>query len=112
MGPNAAAGVRPSWARAQDVYIPPGTRHSFRYEAAIGHVYNTLVPGGFEHGITEHGTPAPQVQMPPPGPSATQVCEQIVSSRPGSICSKTFRPGDWGLLVRSSAQKETAREPA
>jgi quercetin dioxygenase-like cupin family protein len=64
------------------VYIPPGTRHSFRCEAIIGRVYNTLVPGGFDNGITEHGTPAPKVQMRPPGTSAAHVWEQIVSGRP------------------------------
>jgi len=46
------------------VYIPPGTRHSFRCTSPVGRVYNTLVPGGFDHGITEHGIPAPQIEMP------------------------------------------------
>ncbi|MEP7090061.1 MAG: cupin domain-containing protein [Nocardioidaceae bacterium] len=63
------------------VYIPPGTRHSFRCEATIGRVYNTLVPGGFDHGLTENGTPAPQVQMPPPGTSALAVWNSIVAGR-------------------------------
>ena len=64
------------------VYIPPGTRHSFRNDSVVGRVYNTLVPGGFDHGITQHGTPAPQVHMPPPGTSALEVWQQIVSGRP------------------------------
>jgi mannose-6-phosphate isomerase-like protein (cupin superfamily) len=64
------------------VYIPPGTRHSFRCGSTVGRVYNTLVPGGFDHGITDNGTPAPQVQMPPPGTSALTVWEQIAPGRP------------------------------
>ena len=64
------------------VYIPPGTRHSFRNNSLVGRVYNTLVPGGFDHGITQHGTPAPQVQMPPPGTSALEVWQKIVAGRP------------------------------
>ncbi len=66
----------------REITAPPGTRHSFRCKAIIGRVYNTLVPGGFDHGTTEHGTPAPRMQMPPPGTSALQVWEQIVSGRP------------------------------
>lgn len=66
------------------VYIPRGTRHSFRCGSTVGRVFNTLVPGGFDHGITEHGTPAPQVQMPPPGVSALEVWQQIASGRPAA----------------------------
>ena len=62
--------------------IPPGTRHPFRCGSTLGRVYTTLVPGGFDHGITEHGTPAPQVIMPPPGTSALHVWEQIAPGRP------------------------------
>ncbi|MEO7746159.1 MAG: cupin domain-containing protein [Actinomycetota bacterium] len=64
------------------VYIPPGTRHSFRNGSAVGRVYNTLVPGGFDHGITSTGTPAPQVAMPPPGTSALEVWTQMSAGRP------------------------------
>ena len=64
------------------VYIPPGTRHSFRCGSEVGRVYNTLVPGGFDHGITDHGIPAPQVDMPAPGTSALQVWREIVDGRP------------------------------
>lgn len=64
------------------VYIPPGTRHSFRCGSEVGRVYNTLTPGGFDHGITAHGTPAPRVEMPAPGTSALTVWRQIVHGRP------------------------------
>lgn len=56
------------------VYIPPGTRHSFRCGSEISRVYNTPVPGGFDRGITANGTAAPQVEMPAPvrvGPGET-----------------------------------------
>ncbi len=65
-----------------EITTPPGTRHSFRCGSTIGRVYNTLVPGGFDHGITENGTPAPQVVMPPPGTSAIDVWRQIAAGRP------------------------------
>ena len=64
------------------VYIPPGVRHSFRCDATVGRVYNTLVPGGFDHGLTHNGTPAPRVEMPPPGTSALQVWQAVVEGRP------------------------------
>lgn len=66
------------------VYIPPGTRQSFRCGSTVGRVYNTLVPGGFDHGIVDHGTPAPQVVMPPPGTSALEVWQHIVDGRPAA----------------------------
>lgn len=64
------------------VYIPPGTRHSFSCRSQVGRVYNMLVPGGFDHGITAHGIPAPQIVMPPPGTSAIEVWKQIAPGRP------------------------------
>ena len=64
------------------VYIPPGTRHSFRCGSEVGRVYNTLVPGGFDHGITDHGIPAPRVDMPAPGSSALAVWREIRGGRP------------------------------
>ena len=64
------------------IYIPPRTRHSFRCGSVVGRVYNTLVPGGFDHGITAHGTPAPRVEMPAPGASALAVWQQIAPGRP------------------------------
>ena len=78
------------------VYIPPGTRHSFRCGSTVGRVYNTLVPGGFDHGITENGTPAPRVVMPPPGTSALAVWEQIAAGRPA-----TAWQGEQGVDVAS-----------
>ena len=64
------------------VYIPPGTRHSFRCGSEVGRVYNTLVPGGFDHGITTHGIPAPQIDMPAPGTCALAVWREIVPAGP------------------------------
>lgn len=58
------------------IYVPPGTRHSFRCDSTIGRVYNTLVPGGFDRGVLENATPAPQVEMPPPGTSALELWQQ------------------------------------
>src|SRR6188472_2539244 len=49
------------------IHIAPGTVHGFRCDSEVGRVFNTLVPGGFDHGISESGVPALQVQMPPPG---------------------------------------------
>jgi hypothetical protein len=68
--------------RRRSCYIPPGTRHSFRCGSEIGRVYNTLVPGGFDHGITDHGTTAARVDMPAPGTSAIHVWRDIVTGRP------------------------------
>jgi uncharacterized protein YbjT (DUF2867 family)/quercetin dioxygenase-like cupin family protein len=68
------------------VYIPPGTRHSFRCGSEVGRVYNTLTPGGFDHGIIANGTPAPRVEMPAPGNSALTVWQQLLPGRP---------PTDW-----------------
>ena len=73
------------------VYILPGTRHSFRCDATVGRVYNTLVPGGFDHGITEHGTVAPRIKMPPPGTSAADVWEQLAASRPDATWNQLQR---------------------
>ena len=66
------------------VYIPPGTRHSFRCHSPVGRVYNTLVPGGFDHGIVAHGVAAPQVLMPPPGTSALEVWRELADGRPAA----------------------------
>jgi mannose-6-phosphate isomerase-like protein (cupin superfamily) len=64
------------------VYIPPGVRHSFRCGSKVGRVYNTLSPGGFDHGIISHGVAAPRVEMPAPGTSALTVWRQIAAGRP------------------------------
>ena len=42
------------------IHIAPGTLHGFRCDSEVGRVFNTLVPGGFDHGISEHGIPAPE----------------------------------------------------
>ncbi|TPG37282.1 cupin domain-containing protein [Mycolicibacterium hodleri] len=64
------------------VYIAPGTLHGFRCDSEVGRVFNTLIPGGFDHGISENGTPAPQVAMPPPGVSALSVWRELDQHRP------------------------------
>lgn len=64
------------------IYGPPGTLHGFRCDSEVGRVFNTLVPGGFDHGISEHGEPAPQVRMPPPGVSALDVWRELDRHRP------------------------------
>ena len=64
------------------VYIIPGTTHSFRCTSAFGRVYNYLVPGGFDHGVYAGGTPAPPVEMPPPGVSAAQAWRFLDQHRP------------------------------
>ena len=47
------------------VYIAPGTLHGFCCDSAVGPVFDTLIPGGFDHGITENCVPATQVAMRP-----------------------------------------------
>ena len=64
------------------IHVAPGTRHGFRCDSEVGRVFNTLVPGGFDHGISTTGTPAPQVKMPPPGTSALAVWQEIEATRP------------------------------
>ena len=64
------------------IHIAPGTVHGFRCDSEVGRVFNTLVPGGFDHGISEHGVPAPRVVMPPPGTSALSVWREIEALRP------------------------------
>ncbi len=77
------------------MYIPPGTRHSFRCRSVVGRVYNTLVPGGFDHGITAHGVPAPRVVMPPPGTSALEVWQEIVAGRPAAPWQGQQHVDEW-----------------
>lgn len=55
------------------VYLPPKVQHGFRVESEIGRVYNMLCPSGFERGIVEGATPAPQITMPPPGTSSLSI---------------------------------------
>lgn len=64
------------------VYIAPGTVHGFRCDSPVGRVFNTLVPGGFDHGISQHGVPAPKLRLPPPGVSALPVWQQLDPARP------------------------------
>jgi quercetin dioxygenase-like cupin family protein len=64
------------------IYIAPGTLHGFRCDSEVGRVFNTLVPGGFDHGISEQGIPAPQITMPPPGVSALSVWRELDPHRP------------------------------
>jgi quercetin dioxygenase-like cupin family protein len=64
------------------VHIAPGTLHGFRCNSAVGRVLNTLVPGGFDHGISEQGIPAPRVPLPPPGVSALPVWQELEADRP------------------------------
>lgn len=64
------------------IHVAPGTRHGFRCNSEVGRVFNTLVPGGFDHGISEHGIAAPQVIMPPPGVSALSIWQELDRDRP------------------------------
>jgi quercetin dioxygenase-like cupin family protein len=64
------------------VYIAPGVLHGFRCNSPVGRVFNALVPGGFDHGISENGTPAPTVAMPPPGVSALEIWRELEPHRP------------------------------
>lgn len=64
------------------VYIAPGTLHGFRCNSAVGRVFNTLVPGGFDHGISERGVVAPRVQLPRPGQSVLEVWQRLDLDRP------------------------------
>ena len=63
------------------VYIPPGVRHSFRCRSEVGRVYNTLTPGGFDHGLLTDGVPAFIVELPPPGVSAIDVWNSLADER-------------------------------
>lgn len=64
------------------VYIPPGTQHGFRCNSSVGRVYNTLAPGGFDDFLSSHATPAPRLEMPPPGVSAIDVWRHLDPQRP------------------------------
>lgn len=64
------------------IYIAPGTLHGFRCDSEVGRVFNTLIPGGFDHGISQNGVPAPRVVLPPPGVSATEVWRGLDEHRP------------------------------
>ena len=64
------------------INIAPGTLHGFRCDSRVGRVFNTLVPGGFDHGISENGTPAPRVLLPPPGTSVLEVWQELDRHRP------------------------------
>ena len=63
------------------IYIPPGVRHSFRCRSDVGRVYNTLTPGGFDHGLLKDGVPATIVELPPPGTSAIDVWNSLAAER-------------------------------
>jgi quercetin dioxygenase-like cupin family protein len=63
------------------IYIPPGIRHGFRCRSAVGRVYNTLTPGGFDHGLLTDGTPATIVELPPPEVSALDVWKSLDAER-------------------------------
>jgi hypothetical protein len=43
---------------------------------------STLAPGGFDHGISEQGTPAPRIALPPPGVSALSTWRELDAQRP------------------------------
>ena len=64
------------------IHITPGTLHGFRCDSEVGRVFNTLVPGGFDHGISEQGIPAPRIAMPPPGVSALSAWRELDAQRP------------------------------
>lgn len=64
------------------VHVAPGTLHGFRCNSEVGRVFNTLVPGGFDHGISEHGRPAPRVALPPPGVSVAEIWRELDRERP------------------------------
>ena len=64
------------------IHIAPGTLHGFRCDSDVGRVFNTLVPGGFDHGISEQGIPAPRIAMPPPGVSALSTWRELDAQRP------------------------------
>lgn len=75
------------------IYLPPGVRHGFRVVSEVGRVFNTLTPAGFEHGIIEHGTPAPVVALPPPGVSVLQVWrDQLLPLRPPAPWEQADEP--------------------
>ena len=90
------------------VYIPPGTWHSFRCDSEVGRVYNVLAPGGFDHGITSRGTPAPAIDMPPPGTSSLAVWRQLDSQRPRSPWE--LNP-QWSEKNRFSGAQRTDTDP-
>src|SRR5262249_32679000 len=64
------------------IYIPPVVRHASTCHSEVGRVYNTLTPGGFDHGLLTEGTPAPIVELPPPGVSALDVWLKLDPQRP------------------------------
>ena len=71
------------------IYIAPGTRHGVRCDSLVGRVFNILVPGGFDDGISEQGIPAPQVTMPPPGISVLPVWRDLGPAAPATVGGST-----------------------
>ena len=90
------------------IHIAPGTLHGFRRDTEMGRVFNTLVPGGFDHGISEHGIPAPQVAMPPPGVSALSIWRELDTQRPRALWERKHRPV-WQIRSADGRPPNTAR---
>ncbi len=87
------------------INIAPGTLHGFRCDSEVGRVFNTLVPGGFDHGISERGVPAPQVTMPPPGVSALSVWRELNPQRPRPPRDGSSDP-QWQIRVADGRRQQ------
>lgn len=74
------------------VHVAPGTVHGFRCDSEVGRVFNTLVPGGFDHWVSEEGTPAPRVVLPPPGVSVVDIWRELDRERPKSAWEGSSDP--------------------
>ena len=90
------------------VHIAPGTLHGFRCDTEVGRVFNTLVPGGFDHGISERGIPAPQVAMPPPGVSALSIWRELDTQRPRAPWEGSTDP-QWQIRSADGRPANAAR---
>lgn len=92
------------------IHIAPGTLHGFRCDSEVGRVFNTLVPGGFDHGISEQGIPAPQVTMPPPGVSALSVWRELDTRRPRAPWEGSSDP-QWQIRAADGRPHSRTRSP-
>jgi quercetin dioxygenase-like cupin family protein len=90
------------------VHIASGTLHGFRCDSEVGRVFNTLVPGGFDHGISERGIPAPQVAMPPPGVSALSIWRELDTQRPRAPWEGSTDP-QWQIRSADGRPANAAR---
>ena len=93
---DQGAGASPQAGPGSYVYLPPGVRHDFSVETAIGRVYNMLCPAGFDKGIVEGGTPAPRIPMHAPGTSSLPIWNaQLRASRPPAPWETGADPTSW-----------------